>query len=72
MKSPWQQFQDQRIASQIDALKVATREAAGNSVLDSATDPAPMFEDLDALIGLHQKCAALIQGHLASMAQPDL
>src|SRR5271165_1631850 len=72
MATLYQQWKDRLLASKIDALKAATRAAAGASVLDSATDPAPLFESLDQLIALHKKCADLISGHLASMAQPDL
>jgi len=71
MSTLYQQWKDRLLASKIDALKAATRAAAGASVLDSAPDPAPIFESLDALIAIHQKCADLIQSHLAGL-NPDL
>jgi len=67
----YQQIEESKIDSKLDALKTATRAAAGASVLEGATDPAPMFESLDALIAKHQQAADLISGHLAKL-NPDL
>ena len=68
--SLYRDIQDQKITSEIDALKTAVEKAAEASVLESATNPP--LESIDKLIALHRQASELITNHISQLVGPEL